>query len=253
MQLDLQRASMWKRISAFLFDAILLSVISVLMALVLSHLLNYNQYAETVDGAYAEYGAAFGTNLRMSAAEYEALDEAGKESMKAAYEAMNKDGRATHAFGMMVELSVLIASFGLFFGFLILEFLVPLFFKNGQTLGKKIFGIGVMHTTFVKISPPMLFARTILGKFAVETMIAVYILIMIFFQSIGIIGPAILLILLVLQVILLIATDTRSLIHDLLAKSVVVDIGSQMIFETNEELIAFKQKQHAQKVSREAY
>ena len=38
MILDLQKASMWKRISAFLFDGILLSIVAVLFALVLSTL-----------------------------------------------------------------------------------------------------------------------------------------------------------------------------------------------------------------------
>lgn len=253
MRLDLQKASMWKRISAFLFDAILLSVIAVLMGLAISEAVRYDSYAETVDKAYQKYGEQYGVDLNMSTAEYEALDEEGMKNLTAAYEALNNDHESRHALGMMMELSILIASFGILFGFLILEFIVPLFLKNGQTLGKKIFGICVMHTSFVKISPPMLFARTVLGKFAVETMISVYIIIMMLFGTIGIVGPGIILILLAVQLILMISTNTNSMIHDLIAKTVVVEIGSQMIFESNEELLAFKEKQHEEKARAEKY
>lgn len=244
---------MWKRISAFLFDVILLSVVAALMALLISEAVGYDRYSEIVDQAYQKYGEEFGIDLGMTTAEFEALDEAGHEKLMAAYDALNSDTQATHAYGMMMELSILIASFGILLSFLILEFFVPLILKNGQTLGKKIFGIGVMHTSFVKISAPMLFARTVLGKFAVETMILVYIILMILFGSIGIIGPAIVLILLTMQVILLAATKTNSLIHDLIAKTVVVDIGSQMIFESNRDLIAFKEKQQAEKAMAAEY
>ena len=169
--ISLQKASMWKRISAFLFDGILLAIVAVLCALAMSGLTGYNQYAARIEEAYDYYGQVYATDLRMSSAEYEAMDEAGKQNLQSAFDALNADEEAKHALAMSMELSLLIISFGLLLGFLIMEFAIPLLFKNGQTLGKKIFGIAVMHTSGVKISPPMLFARTILGKYAVETMV----------------------------------------------------------------------------------
>ena len=53
---------------------------------------------------------------------------------------------------------------------------------------------------------------------------------------------------LLLQIILMISTHTNSCIHDLLAKTVAVDMQSQLIFETEEEMIAYKNKVHAEKV-----
>ena len=44
-------------------------------------------------------------------------------------------------------------------------------------------------------------------------------------------------------------TDTR----DTLAKTVTVDMTSQMIFESEEEMIAYKNKVHAEKVARQTY
>ena len=250
---DLQKASMWKRISAFLFDAILLGVVAVLCALALSGLMGYNQYAATVSDAYARYSEEYGIDMKMSAVDYSALPQEQKDIMIRAFETLNADKEATHALGMMMELSVLIASFGLLLGFVIMEFVIPLLLKNGQTLGKKIFGIAVMHTSGIRLSGPMLFARTVLGKYAVETMVPVYILLMLLFGNMGITGIAVLVLLFVLQAVVLIATHTNSCIHDLLAKTVTVDFASQMIFENKEALLAYKEKVHAEKAAKAAY
>ena len=99
----------------------------------------------------------------------------------------------------------------------------------------------------------MLFARTILGKFAIETMVPVYIILMMFFGAIGVVGPAVLILLGVLQLAVLIFTHTNSAIHDLLSKTVTVDLASQKIFENEEELTQWKARMHAEKVQKQAY
>lgn len=250
---DLQKASMWKRISAYLFDMILLGIVAVLCMLGLSALVGYDGYSETVNTAYDTYSEKYDVDLRISTEEYEKLDEETRARTDEALNALNNDAQSRKALNMMMQLSILIASFGLLFGFVLLEFIVPMLFKNGQTLGKKIFGIAVMHTSFIKMSGPMLFARTILGKFAIETMVPVYIVVMMFFGAIGVVGPAILILLCVLQAAVMIFTNTNSAIHDLLSKTVTVDFASQKIFENEKELIAWKEKMHAEKVQKQAY
>ena len=158
-----------------------------------------------------------------------------------------------YSYNMLIQLTLLITRLGIFLGFLALEFIVPALLGNGQTLGKKIFGLGVMHVEGVKLSNVALFVRSILGKYAVETMIPVLIIIMIYFGSIGLTGTIVLGLIALTQLILIIATHTNSLIHDTLASTVVVDIASQMIFDTREDLIAYKQKLHAEKVAQESY
>ena len=152
---------------------------------------------------------------------------------------------------MVMQLSILITSLGLLAGFLSMEFAVPLLLGNGQTLGKKIFGIGLMRTDGVKVGPISLFIRTLLGKYTLETMIPVYILLMIFWGTIGIVGPVVIGLIWLTELILLCATQTRSLLHDLLAGTVAVDVASQRIFDTREDMIAYYQRQHAEKVSRQ--
>ena len=57
----------------------------------------------------------------------------------------------------------------------------------------------------------------------------------------------------VLQIVLFFATKTFSLIHDVLSSSVVVDMQSQMIFNSIEEMTAYKEELHRQEVEKAEY
>ena len=110
-----------------------------------------------------------------------------------------------------------------------------------------------MRVDGVKVVGPLMFIRTVLGKFTIETMIPIFIIMMIFFGSVGIEGTIILGLILLVQVVLMIKTQTNSAIHDILAKTVVIDVASQMIFDSEADLIAYKEKTHAEKAARQAY
>ena len=84
-------------------------------------------------------------------------------------------------------------------------------------------------------------------------MVPVAIIIMIFLGSLGITGTVVLLLLLALQVGVLIYTKTNSCIHDLLAASVVVELSSQMIFDSEEAMLAYKKMIHAEMTERAKY
>ncbi len=250
---DLQKASMWKRISAGLFDFIILGIIVVGVATVLSGVLGYDEHYNKVQAAYDRYEKEYGVDLEISQEEYEAMSQEEQENWMAAFNALNKDDSATYSYTMMVNLTLLTIVFGFLLAYAILEFAVPMWLGNGQTLGKKIFGIGVMRTDGIKVVGPLMFIRTILGKFTIETMIPVFIFMMIFYGSLGIFGTIIIGLILLVQIILMITTQTNSCIHDVLAKTVVIDIASQMIFENEAELIAYKEKVHAEKAKYSTY
>ena len=110
-----------------------------------------------------------------------------------------------------------------------------------------------MRVDSVKVVGPLMLIRTILGKFTIETMIPIFIIMMIFFGSLGLEGTIFLGLILLVQVILMIVTQTNSMIHDVLAKTVVVDVASQMIFDSEADLIAYKENKHAEKAARQTY
>lgn len=246
---DLQKASMTKRISAFMFDVILLAILAVFFAMLLSTALNYDAYNTTFAEAYDRYYAANGLTDELITADPTTLTAEQTAQMNSFFAALEADEAAMHAYSMLINLQLVIVTFGLLLAFLVLEYAVPLLFGNGQTLGKKIFGVGLMHLEGVRIGHVALFIRTVLGKYAVGTMpiamCAMYIL-----GGLG--SPLFLLIagvLIIAQLIVLIVSRENALLHDKMAVTVAIDIASQRIFNTREELLEFKKKQHAEKAA----
>lgn len=129
---------------------------------------------------------------------------------------------------------------------LVLEFILPLVFKNGQTIGKKIFGIAVIHQNGVRVNNITMFIRTFLGKYAVETMSPVLLILMLFTGN-ALIAIIVLALLIILELVLFIwKKDTRPFIHDVFAKTVCVDMASQMIFDTEAEMLEFRRNAYAE-------
>ena len=250
---DLQRASMWKRISAFLFDAILLSIVAVLLAWAMSGVLGYDEYSTSLDSAYARYGEEYGVDFNLSLQEYDSLNAEERENLNNAYAALSDDPAAVSAYNMTIHLMLLITSLGLLSGFVLMEFLVPMKLGNGQTLGKKIFGLGLMQQDGIKVNGRVMFVRTILGKYTLETMVPVLIVMMIWFGILGLIGTLVLAGILLVQLLMLAFTKNRLVIHDALAGTVTVDLASQMIFPDRASMIAYKERIHAEQAAREPY
>lgn len=253
MGTDLQKASFGKRIIAFIFDALLVCVLAVGIATVLSSVLNYDSYITKVDNAYAKYEEQYGIEFNITQQQYNELSESQRKNYDTAYKMLTEDTDAMRAYSMTVNLILVIISFSALISIIALEFVVPILFKNGQTIGKKIFGIGLMHIDGIRISNIQLFARSVLGKFAIELMIPLYIIIMISFNSIGIIGITIMLILFIVELICLASSYTNPLIHDKLAQTVAVDLASQKIFSSREEMLEHIKAIHADRASRATY
>ncbi len=156
--------------------------------------------------------------------------------------------RVNQQYEYVYHLLFLMVTFGILLSYIVLEFVLPIVFKNGQTVGKKLFSICLVRPNCVKITTLSLFARTILGKFAIETMFPVLLVFMFLFGGIGLLGVILLAALLLLNAILFFATKNRTPIHDLLAGTVAADMRLQMIFVSEEELIEKKKLAHQESV-----
>lgn len=253
MQNNLQKASFWKRIAAWMFDSIVISIIVVGVAFLLSYIFAYDSYLSTVTNAYERYEAEFGVDFDISAEDYEKLSPTELEKYHMADEALNSDDEAIQAYNMAVNLSLIIVTIALLVGVMLWEFILPLIFGNGQTLGKKIFGIFLVRPNCVKISRLQIFVRSLLGKFTVETMIPAYIVLMLIWGVLNFFGLLIFAILFVVQAVLLIANENRPLLHDIIAVTVVADASSTRTFESEHELIEYKKARHVDEVSKKGY
>ncbi len=250
---DLQKASVWKRFAAWLFDSILVGILVVGIAFLLSVVLGYNDYSDAVSDTYDRYETEYGISFDVSQEEYQSWTQEQRQQYDLAYKELTSDEEAMYAYNMVVNLTMVIASLSVLFAVLILELIVPLIFKNGQTLGKKIFGLCVVRSDCVRMNTMQLFVRTVLGKFTVETMIPIYILLMLFWGITDLTGTLILFALLAVQVILLIVTRKNQAIHDLLAGTAVADYSSQMIFGSEAELLELQKKLAAERAANQVY
>ena len=257
MTCDIQKAGLWKRVAAWLLDGILLSVLAVGVAALLGAFLGYDGYYTTWQESYAYYQDQYGVTFQITEEEYEALQpqekEAYDEARDKAYAALIQDEEAMKAYNMIMPLSLLITTGGILAAYLLLEFAVPLFFGNGQTVGKKVFGLGIVRVDGVRTTPLQMFVRTVLGKFTIETMIPVFVVLRSWPIGSEPFGTLLLGGLLVAQILIMAISSNNSLIHDLMAGTVVVDVASQMIFRTPQDLIDYKKKLSREQSNRQNY
>ena len=253
MMLDLQKASVLKRVSAFLLDMILLLILITGFAFVMSVVTGYDGYNERLEAVEQTYEEKYGVSFDISEEEYNKMTEDQRKYFDEAYAEFAKDEDALYLYNMQFNLILMISTVSILLAYVVLELILPLVFKNGQTVGKKIFGIALMHTNGVRLSTLALFVRTVLGKFTLETMIPVYIFIMAVFGTLGLTGTIMLLLILVLQIGVILITKTNSCIHDLLANTVAVDLSSQMIFDSVDAMNEYKKKIHAEQVKNADY
>jgi len=250
---NLQKASLWKRIAAWLFDSILTGILAVAFGVLISWLLGYDSHSQTLDQAYARYENQYGVSFEMTQEQYEAMSQAEQENYNAAYDALIADEEAMYAYNMMMSLTLVIISLGVLLAVVLWEFLVPLWLGHGRTLGKKIFGLCLVRSDGVRMNTMQLFTRSILGKYSMETMVPVLILLMIFWGTMGVLGPAVLFALGAGQLASVLFTRHNCAIHDLLAGTAVVDYASQTIFDSTEDLIEYQKKVAADRAARAPY
>ena len=206
-----------------------------------------------MNGYYEKYEEEYDIDTDISEEDYNALSEADRQRYDEAMKAFSEDQEILKTYSMMMSLSMVIVSLSILFTYVITELIVPICLKNGQTLGKRIFGIAVIRVDGVKLTTFQLFVRTILGKYTIETMVPVLLIIMMFFGTIGLVAPIVIILMALLQIVVIMVTKTNSAIHDLLAVTVTVDMASQMIFDSEEKLIEYKKQIAEQKARDQAY
>ena len=242
---DLQKASLLKRFSAFLLDLVLILVLFTGFMIPTSLIVGYDGYITDLENTLTEiqdshnitalgeqYGVSFGDYQYMLSDEREKLPEALREAFDACNKEMTENSEVIRLYEIIMSLSLVIISIPLLLSFLIVDFAIPLWFKNGQTLGKKIFALAVMRSDGVRISRKILFIRTVLGKYTIGTMAPALMLLSLAFGATPLIPLTVILAILLIQIVMVITTKTNSFIHDTLSSTVVVDSLSQMIFDS---------------------
>lgn len=255
---DLQKPTLWKRVSAYLLDIVLIITLAVGFATVISAITGYDAKYDQLIEYRNEFGEKHGIDFNISQEDFNKLSTDEQKLFNDKYEEVTKllikSEKYMKLNSLVINLTLITTSLGILLAVLCWEFIIPLFLKNGQTVGKKVFGIAVMRTNGVKISTLQLFVRAILGKYTFEIMLPVFAVLMVVFANMLLFGVVVIAAISIAQVVALIVTrNTRQALHDLLSDTVTVDLASQLIFDTEEELIKYKEEQHAKMVERSPY
>lgn len=250
---DIQRANMWKRISAYIIDFIFLVIIAVGTASLLSYALSYDNYTAKREELRDSYEQKFNVDFDITEEDYSQLNETEKADFDAAYAALTSDAEINQLDSLIINLTLIIISFSFLVSYSILEIVVPLLLKNGQTIGKKVFGIAVMREDCVRASTFQIIVRAFLGKFTIETMLPIFLVLLFFFNILSLFCLVALAVLLLLQLIFTFTTRLHTPIHDLISGCVCVDSGSQMIFDSREAAIEYAKQLHAENAEKSEY
>jgi len=253
MEYDIQKAGILRRISAGLFDAILLMVLICGIAWGVSAIIDMDAKMEAMNAVYDRYEKEYGIDFTITEDALASKPEEEQQKYQEVIDTMNNDEQAIFAYTQVINSFLLIASISVLISHLLLEFLVPLLLKNGQTLGKKVFSVALMRKDGVAVSPFAMFVRSILGKCTIEVMTPVLVLVMLFLGTGGTFGPIVLLGLAVGQIALLIFHPHNAVIHDLLACTIPVDLSSQLIFSSAEAKLEYEKQRAAEKAERAEY
>ena len=120
---------------------------------------------------------------------------------------------------------------------------MPLLLKDGRTLGKRLFGLGVMRTNYVRITPVQLFVRGVIGKGVFELVLPILIVMSVLSGRTGMFGLILLGAMVIAEIVVLVKSDSNSMLHDVLADTAVVDWASQMIFENEKQRDEYVRRQ----------
>ena len=132
MATDLQKASIWKRTAAWLFDGILLGILAVACGVLVSWLLGYDAHSAALESAYDRYEQQYGVVFDISLEEYEAMSPEDRTNYDLAYDALIADEEAMYAYNMMLSQTLVILSVSLVLAVAVIEWLIPLKLGNGM-------------------------------------------------------------------------------------------------------------------------
>lgn len=253
MNHDIQRASLLKRVSAYIFDSIILLIVAVGVAFLLSTVLKYDETVASREVLRSSYESEYGVTFDIANEDFQKLTEEEQKRYNDAYAAYANDPEVNRTGVQIINKVIIITVFSVLTSSVIFELLIPLKLGDGRTLGKKIFGIGVMRVDGVRISAFQLFVRAILGKYTCETMIPAFLILLLLLNIMPlacILGIALILI---VQLATTMFSYLHTSIHDLISGTVTVDFASQRIFESTEKMLEYKKKLHAEAADRAEY
>lgn len=250
--LEFHKAKPIKRLAAYLIDLILLVAITAGAWMAIYSATDYSHYDEQFRGYIDQYAQKHGVDLNITNDEIQNYPEDVQEKYNQALLDLNDDPQAMAAYAQKAKIDLLSAMVSFFAAYVILEVMIPLILKNGQTVGKKIMGLCVMHKYHVRVGVMQIIYRAVLGKYFIETLIPAALLILKNYGVLGTTASLVLSAIAMTQGFIVLMSQANCGIHDKLFKTVVADFNKQHIFDTWDDRFDFEEAYEAEMAKREA-
>lgn len=250
--LDFHKAKPIKRLAAYVIDLILLVAITAGVWYAIYSATDYNACDKEFQSYIDQYAQKHGVDLNIPSNEIQNYPEEVQKKYNEALLDLNDDKQAMSVYAQKAKINLLAAMVGLFAAYVILEVMIPLIFKNGQTVGKKIMGLCVMHKYHVRVGFMQIIYRSILGKYFIETLIPVEMLILKNYGVLGTTASLIMAIIAMTQGFIVLMSQANCGIHDKLFNTVVADFKKQHIFDNWDERFDFEEAYEKEMAEREA-
>lgn len=203
--LSYKTAGLMKRFSSTLMDSVVIIIFSVLFVSILFSLTNFDYYNTELISYYDRYEDDIASIL--------------------------DDDAACESYNVVIKLLCFNIALGILIAYIISEVLIPLLLPNGESIGKRIFGITIMRIDERKIGVGTLLLRGLISKYLIETVPVVFITLYALFFSSYVYLIIIPIAIVVLNVSLVIFRRDHRALHDMIAGTVVLekDHYSQMV------------------------
>lgn len=129
------------------------------------------------------------------------------------------------------------SGFSSFLAQLLIFLFIPLLLKNGRTLGMLLFRVGLVGANGLRLKTTSLLIRFFLGLFVIETLGTIFL-----FSLSEVLGIVYIIILLGA----VISLPKNKAIHDVIGRTVVVDMDAQYIIDTFEEKVEAQKQEYKQ-------
>ena len=225
MNETLQKAPFFKRLLALMLDWMFIVILIFTCVMPMALVLKVGEYSENFDRYYTKYEKQYGVKFDLTEEQFNAMTEEELKLYEEAYNALTSDEEANAAHDALfkrmlgsIELSILAA-------YLVMDVLFPLMLKNGQTLGKRVFGLAVLRSAGEPASMLTILSRTVIGKFTIQTAIPALVICSILMGSRDLFGILYVVVILAANVVLMIKKNKT--LHDILADTMVVAVPTR--------------------------
>ena len=226
------KANLGNRFAAFIMDVILYLVLFTGVLYLCGVISSLNEYQDILNAEYIKIGYKVFDEVKQ---EYVFINE-NNANFDAVYN-LYINSEIIKEYKPKVDMIVMnIPLISIVITSLILELIVPLFLKNGQTVGMKCFKVALLSKTNIAISLNQLFVRFIFGKVVLMKAIPYLCLFFAFFNPAGgLFGLVMLIAIYIGNLVLIFASKNKTNISDMLVSVFQVDYTQTVFYKTIKE------------------